>query len=86
MSARSPSSFVCPKEEARKGHPAVLFLFQRNPLRFSLLTRRWKLTAFGGSDMPASLIVNICDAQLDRMGPQKTKTILCHLMQLSNTL
>jgi len=41
-----------------------------------LLTGRWELTAFGGPDMPASFFVNTCDAQRDRMGPQKTASFL----------
>jgi len=78
------SSFVCPKEEARKRHPAVPAL--RAPLCFSLLTERWKLTAFGGSDMPASSFVNNCDAQRDRMGHQKNKTTKKSTIKTENSL
>jgi len=35
-----PSSFVCPKEEARKGHPTVPSACEADALRFSLLTGR----------------------------------------------
>ena len=67
------------KKKQKERHPAVPFRFQRNPLCFSLLTGRWKLTAVGGSDIPASLFVNTCDAQQDRMGPQKQKN---HLLKI----
>jgi len=36
------SSFTCLKEEARKGHPSFPSRFQRDTLRFSLLSGRKK--------------------------------------------
>jgi hypothetical protein len=59
------------KKEEEKGTPTAPAL--RAPLCFSLLPGRWKLTAFSGSDRPASLFVNICDAQRDRMGKKNKK-------------
>jgi len=65
------SSFVCQKEEARKGHPGCPVRLWRRPFAFCCCRDAENSPPAAVQTGSASISASNCDAQRDRMGPQK---------------